>query len=88
MHKVEAIVPEPSFYGCETWDIFWKVEKLKKPGIYQIPVGLIHTWCKTLHSEIHRVLSSVWNNGDLPEQWKESIIIIGFKNDDEADGIN
>jgi len=28
----------------------------------------------TIHSEIHKLIISVWDKGELPEDWKESII--------------
>ena len=30
---------------------------------------------RTVCSEIHKLISSVWNKEQLPEQWKESVIV-------------
>jgi hypothetical protein len=85
IYKAEPVVPEPSSYEVE---VEIAVEILKIARIDQIPVGLIQARCKMLHSETPELLSSVWNKGDLPEQWKESVIVTCYKKDDKADGIN
>jgi hypothetical protein len=30
---------------------------------------------ETLCSEIHKLICSIWNKEELPQQWKESIIV-------------
>jgi hypothetical protein len=30
---------------------------------------------KKLWSEIHKLINSIWNKEELPDQWKESIIV-------------
>jgi hypothetical protein len=40
---------------------------------------------ETLSSEIHKTICSVWNKEELPQQWKESIIIAIHKKDDKTD---
>jgi hypothetical protein len=55
------------------------------PGIDQIPSELIQTGCETLRSEIHRLVNSIWNGGDLPQQWNESTIVPTNKMDDKID---
>jgi hypothetical protein len=54
------------------------IEKLKRykfPGTDQIPAERIKTGSETLTSEIHELIHSVWNKEELPQQWKESIIV-------------
>jgi hypothetical protein len=34
---------------------------------------------ETLYSEIHRLICSIWNKEELPQQWKESIIVPIYK---------
>jgi len=54
------------------------IEKLKShisPGIGQIPVELIKAGSRTVHYEIHKLIISVWNKEELPEERKESIIV-------------
>jgi hypothetical protein len=40
---------------------------------------------KTLYSEIHRLICSIWNKEELPQQWKESMIVPIYKNGDKTD---
>jgi len=35
--------------------------------------------CRTICSEIHKLIISIWNKEELPEEWKESIIIPIYK---------
>jgi hypothetical protein len=34
-----------------------------------------------LHSKTHKLIYSIWNEDELPEQWKESIIASVYEND-------
>jgi len=43
----------------------------KSPGIDQIPAELIKAGAKTIRCEIHKLLISIWNKEELPEEWKE-----------------
>ena len=66
-------VPEPSAFEVEM-----AIEKLKthtSPGIYQITAEMIKVGGRTICSEIHKLINSVWNKVELPKQWKESIIV-------------
>lgn len=40
---------------------------------------------KTLCSEIHKLLTSIWNKEDLSKQWNESIIAPIYKKGDKTD---
>ena len=66
------------------------IEKLKKtpPDIDQIPVEMIKCRGRTICSEIHELLNPSWNKEELPEQWKESIVVPIYKNDDKTECIN
>jgi hypothetical protein len=48
----------------------------------RIPVKLIKAGGETLCSEIHRLIYSIRNKEELPQQWKESIIVPIYKKDD------
>ena len=50
-------------------------------GIYQIPAKLIKSGGRTTGSKIHKPIRSVWNKGELPEEWKESFITPFYKTD-------
>ena len=66
------------------------IEKLKthkSPVIDQIPAELITTVCRTIHSPIHKLINSIWNKKELPEQWTESIILTPQKKGDKTDVI-
>jgi hypothetical protein len=64
-------------------------EMLKRsPGIHQIPAELIKAGHRTICSEIHKLVNSIWNKDKLPEEWKESIVVLIYKNDDNTDCSN
>jgi hypothetical protein len=61
------------------------IEKLnshKSPSIDQIPAEAIKTEGRTTHGEIHKLIISIWNKEELPEEWKESIIVPVYKKGD------
>ena len=35
-------------------------------------------WGRTIHSKIEKHINSTWNKEELPEQWKESIIVPNY----------
>jgi hypothetical protein len=51
------------------------LEKYKLPGSDEILAKLIQTGGEILLSAIHKLINSVWNREELPDQWKESIIV-------------
>jgi hypothetical protein len=62
-----------------------KLKKYKSPGSDQIPAELIQAGGETLLSLIHKLINSVWNEEQLPDEWKESIIApIDMKSDKTA----
>jgi hypothetical protein len=40
---------------------------------------------ETLYSEIHRLICCIWNKEELPQQWRESIIVPIYKMGDKTD---
>jgi hypothetical protein len=60
----------------------------KSPGIDQIPAELIKAGGRTIHSEIHKLIYSIWNKKELPEEWKKSIIEPINKKGDKTDCTN
>jgi hypothetical protein len=73
VHTAEQQIPEPSASEVEL-----AIEKLKghkSPGIYQIPAELIKAGGRTIRCETNKVIISIWNKEELPEEWKGSIII-------------
>jgi hypothetical protein len=49
---------------------------------------LIQEEGEILHSKIHKLITSTWNKEELPEQWKESIIVLICKKGDKTDCSN
>jgi hypothetical protein len=88
MHTVEPLVPEPSVLEVEL-----AIEKLtshKLPGIDQIPAELIKAGGRTISCHIYKLIVSIWNKEELPEEWKESIILVVpiYKKGDKTDCSN
>jgi hypothetical protein len=57
----------------------------KLPGSDQILAELIQAGGEILLSVIHKLINSVWNKEELPDQWKESIIVTIHKKGDKTD---
>jgi len=49
---------------------------------------LIKARDRTIHCEIHKLIISIWNKEELPEEWKESIIVPIYKKGDKTDCSN
>jgi hypothetical protein len=62
-----------------------KLKSYKSPSTDQISAELINAGGETLGSEIHRLICCIWNNEELPQQWKESIIVPIYKKGDNTD---
>ena len=62
-----------------------KLKNNKSPGIDQIPAELIKAGGSTIRGEIHKLIISVWNKEELPDDWKESIIVPIYKKGDKTD---
>jgi hypothetical protein len=71
------LVPDPSPFEVEI--AIAKLKRYKLPGSDQIPAEVIQAGGKTLSSEIHKLINSIWNNEELPDQWKESIALPIYK---------
>jgi hypothetical protein len=52
-----------------------KLKRHKPLGTDQIPAEFIKAGGETLYSEIHKLIHSIWKKEELPQQWKESIIM-------------
>jgi hypothetical protein len=55
------------------------LKRYKSPGSDQIPAELVQAGGETLQSEIHKHINCIWNKEELPDQWKESIIVPIYK---------
>jgi hypothetical protein len=56
-----------------------KVKRHKLLGIDQIPVEFIKAGGRTIRSELQKLINSIWNEEELPEQWKGSVIVPMYK---------
>jgi hypothetical protein len=77
IHTAEPLVPWPSSSEAEIG--IEKLKMCKSKVIDQIPAVLIQPGGNTLRSEIHKLINCIWNKEELPEQWKESIIVPIYK---------
>ena len=67
IHTAEPLVPEASAFEVEL-----PIEKLKShksPGIDQIPAELIKVGGRTIRYDIHKLIISIWNKEESPEEW-------------------
>ena len=79
-------MPEPS--ACEVAVVTKKLKRHRSPDIDQIPAELIKAGGRTIHSEIHKLINSIWNKEELPKEGKESIIVLIYKKVDITDCSN
>jgi len=85
IHTAEPLVPEPSAFEFEL--ATERLKSHKSTGTDQIPVEFIKAGGRTLHYEIH-ILISIWNKEELSEEWKESIIVPIYKKGNKTDCSN
>jgi hypothetical protein len=82
IHTAEPLVPEPSLIKVEI--AIGKMKRYKFLGTDQILTELIRAGIETLCSEIHKLIHSIWKKEELPQQWKEAIIVPIYKKGDRA----
>jgi hypothetical protein len=61
-----------------------KLKRYKLPGSDQVLTELIQAGGKILCSKILKLINSIWNKEELPDQWKESTIVSVHKNGDKT----
>jgi hypothetical protein len=66
IHTAEPIVPDPRPFEVEV--AIAKLKRYKSPGTDQIPAELFQAGGEILGSEIHKLISSIWNKEKLPDQ--------------------
>jgi hypothetical protein len=86
IHTAEPLVPEPSVFEGEM--AIEKLKRYKSPGIEQIPAELIKAGGSKICSEIRKLINSIWNKEELPDQWKESIVVPVYNKSDKTDCSN
>jgi hypothetical protein len=83
VHTAEPLVPGLS--RLEVQIAIATLKKYKSPGSDQIPAELFQARGKILMPAIHKPTDSGWNKEELPDQWKESIIVPVHKKGDKTD---
>jgi hypothetical protein len=83
VHTAEPLVPEPSAFEFEM--AIEKLKRHKSPGIDHIPAELIKAGGRIIRSEIDKLIISIWNKEELPEEWKESVIVPIYKKGNKTD---
>ena len=86
IRTAEPLVTEPSVFKVET-----DTEKLKRhksAGSDQIPAEFIKAEGSIIWSEIHKLINSIWNKEELPQQWKKSINLHIYKKDGKTEYTN
>jgi hypothetical protein len=69
IHTAEPLEREPSAFEFEM-----AIEEPKRntsTGINQIPAEFFKAGGRTIRSEIHKLINSIWNKEELLEEWKE-----------------
>jgi hypothetical protein len=82
----EPLVPEPSEFEVEM--AIEKLKRQKSPSIDKNPAELIKTGGRKIRSEIRKLIISVWNKEELPEEWKKSISLSVYKKGDKMNCSN
>ena len=65
IHTAEPLVREPSAFDVEL--AIDKLKSHKSPCIDQIPAELITARRRTIRYEIHKLIITIWNKEELPE---------------------
>ena len=82
-HTTELLVPEPSAFEVDL--AIEKLKSHKSSGIGQISAEFIKEGGRTICYQIHKLIVSIWNKEELPEEWKESLIEPIHKKGDKTD---
>jgi hypothetical protein len=86
MHTAEPFVPGPS--ASESEVAIGKLKRYKTSGEDRIPAELTQAGGETSHSEIHKLIKFIWNKQELPNQWKELIVVSIHIKGDKTDCSN
>ena len=81
IHTAEPVVTEPSAFEVDLGIV--KLKSHTSPGIDQILTELFKAGGRTIRSEFHKRITSIWNKEELPEERKESIIVPMYKKGDK-----
>jgi hypothetical protein len=86
IHTAEPLFPDPIPFEVEI--AIAKLKRYKSPGSGPIPAEHIQAGGEILRSEIHKLVNFILYKEELPDQWKESIIVPVHKKSDKTDCSN
>jgi hypothetical protein len=72
IHTAEPLVLDPSPFEVEI--TIAKLKRYKSPGSDQIPSELIQAGGEILRSKVNKLIKSIWNKEELPEQCKSLLL--------------
>jgi hypothetical protein len=87
VRQIEIQTSEPLVHGPNHLEAEISIATLKmykSPGSDQIPAELYQAGGETLVSVIDKLITSIWNKEEFPDQWKESIIVPIHKTGDKT----
>ena len=78
IHTAEPQVPEQSAFEMEM--VTETLKSHKSPGSDQIPAELIKAGDRTIGYKTHKLTIFTWNKKEMPEEWREAIIVHIYNN--------
>jgi len=84
IHTAEPLGPEPCVFELAIEEL----KRQKSSDSDQIPSELIKTGGRTICYQIDKLIISIWNKEELPEQWKQSITVAVYRKGDKTDCSN
>jgi hypothetical protein len=86
IHTAEPTVPDPNAFEFTMATV--KLKRHKSPGTDQIPAKLFKAEGRTILSEIHKLINSIWSKEELSKEWKESINVPIYTHGNKPDCSN
>jgi len=80
---------QQNHYCLSQWPLIfsWLLKSLKSrksPGIDRVPAELIKEGGRINRYEFHKLIVAIWKKEELPEEWKESIVVPIYKKGDKT----
>jgi hypothetical protein len=88
VEQTEIRTAEPLVLEASYFEVEMAVEKLqrhKSPATDKLPAELIKAGGRTICSEIHKLINSLWNKEELSVVWSGSIIVPIYKKGNQTD---
>jgi hypothetical protein len=86
IHTAEPLVPDPSPFEVKIATA--KLKRQKSICSHQIPTELIQEGAEILSFEIHKLINSIWNKEELPDQCKECNIVLVHRQGHQTESSN